>query len=70
MNKAKAEQFQYTEERPAYQPPLITTFTAEELLDIVGPVQAANNPLGDGMDNMGAPTPTGAHDFHKILKVI
>lgn len=53
-------------EMPIYQAPTITTFNAEELLDIIGPVQASANDQGD----MGPMGPTGSLELHKILKVV
>lgn len=53
-------------EMPIYQAPTITTYTAEELLDIVGPVCAMESDQGD-MGPMGS---TGSYGLHKILKVV
>lgn len=53
--------------KPVYQAPIITTYTAEELLDIVGPVQAGGSDQGD-MGPMGDPGAMGP--IHKILKVV
>lgn len=62
----KLEEPQCIEKRPTYHPPLITTFTAEELLEIVGPVQAGASDQGD-MGPMGS---TGAYEIHKLLNVL
>lgn len=56
------------EEKPVYQTPTITTFTAAELLEIIGPVHAGSGP-GD-MGPMGPLGSGGAHELHKILKIV
>jgi len=53
------------EEKPVYQAPTITTFTAADLLDIIGPVHA-----GSGQGDMNPMGPGSAHDLHKILKIV
>lgn len=54
---------QNLEAMPLYLAPTITTYTADELLDMVGPVQAGSH--GDEDNLMGAPTGY----IHKILNV-